>query len=81
MKRCDECGVETWESGDPYEGMGVPVVLGGQRHKSTCPMVQRFSQEQIDDLMDRLAEMDRVRRRGEAEARNYWLGGHSARWP
>lgn len=64
---CPECG---WEP--PIERKsqrpGRPVVLPfTSTHYSDCPTVPQIS----DECRERLIEMDRVRRRGAAEAWNY----------
>lgn len=70
MKHCKYCGCETWEPGDPYDGPGVPITLGGQRHKSSCPTVPHLSREAEAKLRADLDEMDRMRRRAEVESRH-----------
>lgn len=74
MKRCNDCGVETWEPGDSHDGSGIPVTLGGQRHRSTCRTIPQLSPEAEHKLYEDLAAMDRLRRRAAAESRNIWIG-------
>jgi hypothetical protein len=69
---CTECGwVPPVERNPPP---GVPIRMGGTVHYGDCPTVPRLSPSDALALRDRLAEMDRVRRRGAAEARNYVIG-------
>lgn len=76
MKVCSDCGCETWEPGDPSDlpSFTYPVVLPGQRHKSTCPRVPQLSAEDREKLTHDLSEMDKARRRAEVESRNYFIG-------
>lgn len=57
-----------------FDGPGIPLHIPGTIHKSTCPAVSRLSPTDERELHDRLNEMDRVRRRGAAEVRNYVIG-------
>lgn len=75
MTRCEQCGAETFEPGDPYDGPGFPVLMGGTRHRSNCPTVPHLSPQAEAQLRSDLAEMDKVRRRGAHEARNLMIGG------
>lgn len=69
---CPECNW-TPPPDDP-DTPGVPIRLPGTTHKNTCSTIPRLSPEAERELHDRLIEMDRVRRRGAAEARNFWIG-------
>ena len=73
---CPEC---LWEPTPPTRrerempGVAIPVFPrspGTATHHGDCPKVPQIDQE----TRDRLAEMDRVRRRGAAEARNFVIG-------
>lgn len=68
---CSECG---WEPPPPprrpLPGRVPPEPTYSATHYGDCPTVPQIGQE----TRDRLEEMDRVRRRGAAEARNYVIG-------
>ncbi len=64
---CPEC---RWEP-EPDNGPGRAVRFPGTTHRGDCPTIPRMSREDERALHDKLDEMDRVRRRGAAEARNY----------
>jgi hypothetical protein len=69
---CPECN---WTPPVPRNPPpGVPVRMPGTTHHGDCPTVPRLTPEQERKLHADLAEMDRVRRRGAAEARNYVIG-------
>ncbi len=70
---CPEC---KWEPPVRLEpGTGIPIHnTRTTTHYSDCPKVQLFTPQERRDLYDRLAEMDRVRRRVAALARNYVIG-------
>jgi len=69
---CPEC---KWEPPkERHTRPGVRPVTSETWHYSDCPRVQLFTPQERWDLYDRLAEMDRVRRRGAAQARNYVIG-------
>jgi len=51
-------------------GRVPPPPVGSSTHYGDCPTVPRPSKE----LLDRLAEMDRLRRKAEVESRNYFIG-------
>jgi len=55
-------------------GPGYPVLSTGITHYSDCPTIPTFTPQERRELVERLAEMDRVRRRGAAEAMNFWIG-------
>ncbi len=70
---CEECH---WT---PYpEPEGIPGFalrnLHETGHRKDCPTVPRFTADQERDLRERLDEMDRVRSRGAAEGRNFFIG-------
>ena len=65
---CPEC---KWEPPvERRERPGRPVILPGTTHYGDCPTIPQIS----DECRERLIEMDRVRRRGAAEAWNYIIG-------
>lgn len=69
---CPKCKWEPTPERNPPPG--VAVHMPGTTHHSDCPTIPRPTPEQQRALQDRLDEMDRVRRRGAAEARNYVIG-------
>jgi hypothetical protein len=73
---CAECGHVP--KPDPDEGFGTPIHVmprtpGTAIHKGDCPTVA-LPPDVAEQLYADLAEMDRVRRRGAAEAMNYVIG-------
>ena len=69
---CPECRWAPAVERNPAPG--IPVRFPGTTHHGDCPTVQIMSRAEEAELRDRLVEMDRVRRRGAAEAANYWIG-------
>jgi hypothetical protein len=69
---CPECRWEPRVERDPPPGF--PIHLPSTTHHGDCPTIPRLTRAQERDLRDRLADMDRVRRRGAAEAAHYVIG-------
>ena len=70
---CPECRYVPPEDTSPSFAVAIPVMPrkpGVAIHRGDCPTVPQVSRE----TQDRLIEMDRVRRRGAAEARNFVIG-------
>jgi hypothetical protein len=70
---CPECG---WTPApEPRNSPGGEAVrMPGTTHHGDCPTVQILTPAERRALTERLIEMDRVRRRGAAEARNFVIG-------
>jgi hypothetical protein len=68
---CPECGYTP--APDNPDMPGVAIHIPGTIHESSCPKVPNLSPEAADKLREKLKEMDRVRARGWAEARNAWI--------
>ena len=69
---CPECGYTP--APEPRRAPGIPVRLPGGVHHSDCPAVQIMTRAEQRALTEKLIEMDRVRRRGAAQAANFWIG-------
>lgn len=73
---CPSCGHVPPADDPSVPGVAMhvmPRTSGTAIHKGDCPTVD-LPQDVKRKLLDDLAEMDRVRRRGAAEARNFWIG-------
>jgi hypothetical protein len=69
---CPECRWEPPIERNPPPGR--PVHFAGTRHYGDCPTVAMLSPAEERELQAKLDEMDRVRRRGAAEAANFVVG-------
>lgn len=69
---CPACRWEPKPERNPAPG--VPIRHPGTTHYGDCPTVPRLSPEDERELRARLTEMDRVRRRGAAEAMFHVIG-------
>lgn len=71
---CPECKWAPPAENPELAAFSTPLHWGGTTHHGSCPVIPRLSPEDERALHDRLAEMDRVRTRGAAEAMFYVIG-------